>query len=148
MKGLLLSGIGMLIFCLWNINSRAVESDVKDSLLCNPVTKTDKLNTVYAVLKGEVMIPESKFTSVLFEYGKTKKYGNSLHVLPEYGKQGKADISVGVTGLEPGTIYHYRLIVVNETRICYGDDQTFTTLPLSPVVMPAKKELSFQSCRK
>jgi NHL repeat len=39
-----------------------------------------------------------------------------------------------LTGLEAGSTYHYRLLLENENGAASSYDQTFTTLPLAPVI--------------
>jgi hypothetical protein len=41
---------------------------------------------------------------------------------------------VALTGLRPGTTYHYRLVVTNASGTAYGPDETFTTAPATPPV--------------
>jgi len=66
---------------------------------------------------------------VWFEWGTTTSYGN------ETAKQEvslDANFSETITGLTPGTTYHYRAVIdlcghFTSDGICYGDDMTFTT---------------------
>ena len=82
-----------------------------------------------------------------FEWGLTPEYGNktarhdagmdnSNHdvVLPGEERWGQL-----ITGLSPGTVYHYRFVVRNENgETAYGADQTFTTkLPPGATTKPA-----------
>ena len=39
---------------------------------------------------------------------------------------------VVLSGLKPGTTYHYRLVVSNATGTSYGPDEAFTTAPATP----------------
>jgi Beta-propeller repeat len=39
-----------------------------------------------------------------------------------------------LTGLLPGTTYHYRMVVSNAAQTTYGPDETFTTAPATPPV--------------
>jgi Beta-propeller repeat len=41
---------------------------------------------------------------------------------------------VALTGLLPGTVYHYRMVVSNAAQTSYGPDETFTTAPATPPV--------------
>ena len=38
-------------------------------------------------------------------------------------------VSADLSGLMPGTTYHYRLVAINADGIAYGRDRTFKTLP-------------------
>jgi hypothetical protein len=39
---------------------------------------------------------------------------------------------VALTGLRPGTTYHYRMVATNAAETVYGPDETFTTSPATP----------------
>ena len=61
---------------------------------------------------------------VWFEWGTTTSYGN------ETAKQEvslDANFSETITGLTPGTTYHYRTVIDVCQYKDYGDDMTFTT---------------------
>ena len=81
-----------------------------------------------ATLNGEVNANYLS-TVVTFEYGTTTAYGNSLTSTesPVTGNTG-TPVSVDLTGLTAGTIYHFRIKAVNELGTTYGEDETFTTL--------------------
>lgn len=67
-------------------------------------------------------------TTYRFEYGKTKSYGAAMP-LPEGGAgEGRlsAEVTQAITGLESGTLYHYRLVATNSAGTSYGEDRTVT----------------------
>jgi len=68
-------------------------------------------------------------TGVSFEYGETLKYGKIAIYSYNY-VYGNSDtpISVDITGLLPGTLYHYRINTANGMGGGIGNDLTFTTL--------------------
>lgn len=70
--------------------------------------------------------PLGKATQFYFEYGPEKSYGEKT--APQYGGVQITPRSAFATlsGLKPGTEYHYRLVGVNETGTSYGADATFT----------------------
>jgi len=85
--------------------------------------------------------PLGEPTSYRVEYGTTESYGSST---PEVGL-GSPEGAVGVrqvlTGLQPGTSYHYRFVATNtRTHVSVeGADRTFTTTGLvatSPTALP------------
>jgi phosphodiesterase/alkaline phosphatase D-like protein len=68
------------------------------------------------------------------EYGTTTSYGettSSVNVA-----DGTSDVAASRTlsGLEPGTVYHYRLVVTNSAGTAHGTDGTFTTAVALPGV--------------
>ena len=79
--------------------------------------------------KIEAKIDPSGFdTSYRFEWGPTESYGNSVPVSPE--SIGTATTRVGATlsGLSPGSAYHYRVLATNSTGTTETPDQTLETL--------------------
>jgi hypothetical protein len=63
-----------------------------------------------------------------FQYGTSPAYGQvtAIHQVPS----GTTDVSADVTGLMPGTTYHYRIVVSGtySEDDAFGADATFTTL--------------------
>ena len=82
--------------------------------------------------------PRSQATTYRFEYGPTTAYGESVPTpdaaLSDDGEGGVA-VAVVVSGLEPATTYHFRVVAHNAGGTSYGSDQTFTTRV--PSLLPA-----------
>jgi streptogramin lyase len=66
-------------------------------------------------------------TSYVVQYGTTTSYGSSTasRDLPADGSPSR--VNVQLAGLQPGTLYHYRLVAANKQGTTFGDDRTFTT---------------------
>lgn len=79
-----------------------------------------------AVLTGTVF-PESTQTMYLFELGASTAYGTQIFGGEAGREGGPVPVSVAVGNLQPGTVYHYRLIAVNAVGTSIGPDRTFTT---------------------
>lgn len=76
-------------------------------------------------------------TTVTFEYGPTTAYGSAVTV-PANGV-GPFPIGATLTGLAPGTTYHFRVRAINEEgEAVPGVDTTFAT-PAAPVPTPVLK---------
>jgi hypothetical protein len=90
--------------------------------------------TTAAMLNGSVN-PNGTPATYWFEYGTTTTYGSSVPAPPADAGSGTSDVpvSVPVTGLAPGSTYHYRLVAQGPGGTQTGADQTFTT-PSPPVV--------------
>jgi hypothetical protein len=87
-----------------------------------------------AKLNGTVN-PNKEDTTFFFEYGTTAGYGAKTAVQPSVsGNAGKA-VSVAVSGLNPGTTYHFRLVATNPSGTDMGNDLTFTTAGV-PYTLP------------
>ena len=75
-------------------------------------------------------------TTVYFEYGQTTAYGTQTAVQPGgSGTTGQA-VSASVSGLTPGTTYHFRLVGTSNAGTTFGADQTFTTAGVAPDTTP------------
>lgn len=81
-----------------------------------------------ATLAGTVN-PSGLATTWQFELGKTTAYGTKAPATASSAGAGTANVpvSTGVTGLEPGTTYHYRLTAANADGTTVGADGTFST---------------------
>ena len=66
-------------------------------------------------------------TTARFEYGPTTGYGSFTAIQTFPAGNFYADLNAGITGLLPGTLYHYRLVAVNGNGTTQGVDLTFTT---------------------
>ena len=79
-----------------------------------------------ATLTGR-LTPMGRSTQFYFEYGPDEHYGHrteqqygGLQITPRFSK-------AAIEGLKPGTLYHYRLVGVNESGTATGNDATFRT---------------------
>jgi len=68
-------------------------------------------------------------TTYRFEYGLTDEYGATAPVPDGVlgAGQESQQVSGTLTGLEPATTYHYRLVASNTTGTAEGENHTFTT---------------------
>jgi hypothetical protein len=72
-------------------------------------------------------------TGYVFQYGTTSGYGGQTPLAPAGNGTISIKLSQSVSGLQPGTTYHYRIVGVNSTGTANGNDRTFKTasVPLS-----------------
>jgi len=71
-------------------------------------------------------------TVVSFDYGTDATYGNNVAATPgTIGGSVASAVGATLTGLIPGTTYHFRVHAVNAAGTGYGGDFTFTT-PATP----------------
>jgi hypothetical protein len=81
-----------------------------------------------ATLNGTV-IANYLSTSVTFEYGTTTAYGNTVNAIPNpVTGNNSTNVSANLSGLNSGTIYHFRVKAVNSLGITTGSDDTLTTI--------------------
>ena len=83
-----------------------------------------------ATLAGSVN-PKGSPTSYRFEYGTTTAYGSSSSATDAGAGVNAVAASASLSGLAPGTTYHYRVVASNSGGVAPGGDQTFTTTPAS-----------------
>ena len=93
-----------------------------------PVTApATSISATGATLNGRVNA-NGFSTVVSFDYGPTTAYGTSVTSTPNpvTGSSATA-VSAAITGLNPGTTYHFRVNGTNSQGTTNGGDQTFTT---------------------
>jgi hypothetical protein len=97
-----------------------------------------------ASLNGTVN-PNASNTSYYFQYGPTKAYGGQSAIADAGGGTHGVSVSLSVTGLQPLTLYHYRLVAVNAAGAALGDDRTFLTtkVPLSLQILASPNPVLF-----
>jgi hypothetical protein len=117
------------------INERiASTSDVTNysSPLVAPGVETGAASSVgetEALLNGTIDAIGAQ-TTYHFDYGLTDAYGSSVPTGTEASAGGGHllhPVSRTITGLAPGTTYHYRLVASNAAGTTEGADRTFTT---------------------
>ncbi len=81
-----------------------------------------------ATVEGTVNPDQTTLSSCHFQYGASSSYGQeaSCSSFPTTGAT-SSPVSATLTGLTPGTIYHYRVLATNQVNTSYGEDKTFTT---------------------
>ena len=88
-----------------------------------------------AVLSGTVD-PQGGKTTYQIEYGATEAYGGTVPQpegeLPN--SLGKQSFGYQITGLEAGTLYHFRITATNANDTTHGEDHTFTTFPFTAIL--------------
>ncbi len=85
-----------------------------------------------AILNGSVD-PRGQETDYSFQYGATRSYGSQTPIAPAGSGTKTIRVSQSVSGLQPLTTYHYRIVASSPAGTTKGDDRTFTTpaIPLS-----------------
>ena len=91
-----------------------------------------------ATVNGTVN-PNGAATTWQFEYGTTTGYGSKAPTTAGNAGSGTSNqaVSTTLTGLDPGTTYHYRLTATSSGDTVVGTDGLFTTLAAPTVVTGA-----------
>jgi hypothetical protein len=88
-----------------------------------------------ATLNG-VVNPEGSSTSYWFNWGPTDSYGNETDFGDAGSGTGQVPVSAALTGLSPGTTYHFQLVAIGADGTV-GRDLTFTTATSQTAPAPA-----------
>jgi WD40 repeat protein len=110
---------------------RSFEVAAPPTASTSPATE---VGTSEAILQGSVN-PSGIKASYQFEYGLTSAYGKAVPAAPKNVGPGSqaAAVHQTVAGLEPNTIYHYRITATSGAGTAQGSDETFTTASPAPV---------------
>ena len=102
-----------------------------------PTVTTDVANGISstaATLNGTVNANNAS-TTVTFEYGTTTGYGSTVTAVPSpITGTSNTSVNYALSGLEPNTTYHYRVVARNTAGAAQGADQTFKTPPVTASV--------------
>jgi hypothetical protein len=97
-----------------------------------------------AVLTGSVN-PNGSNTSYYFQYGLTKAYGSQTTIADAGAGTKTVPVRLPISGLQPLTVYHYRLVAVNAAGPSIGDDEKLLTtkVPLSLAILSSPNPVPF-----
>ncbi len=104
-------------------------ADVTFSTGSAPVVATGSASAIgptSAIVDGTVN-PNGQSTSWYFEYGTTTSYGSKTASHSAGSGTQAMSISTTLSGLTPGTTYHFRLVATNAAGTSPGADHTFGT---------------------
>jgi hypothetical protein len=92
-----------------------------------------------ATLHGKVD-PNGLNTKYFFEYGTTVAYGTPTSQASAGGGNGWVQVAAVVSGLEPNTTYHFRLVATNSKGTTRSGDLTFQTATAPPDPDPGEPD--------
>ncbi|HEX6229052.1 MAG TPA: hypothetical protein VFZ41_06260, partial [Solirubrobacterales bacterium] len=97
-----------------------------------------------ATLQADIN-PNRWATVYAFEYGPSSAYGETTEISSVIGNdQFDHSVDENISNLEPGTVYHFRVVAINFSGTAYGPDQTFVT-PAAPQIIIASASATGQS---
>ena len=90
---------------------------------------TGGLSTNSATIEGSVAPNRNAVSKCAFQYGTSTSYGTEVPCAQTVVGTGLSPtiVTAALTGLVPGTTYHYRVVASNGDGTSYGVDATFTT---------------------
>jgi hypothetical protein len=97
-----------------------------------------------ATLTGSVN-PNGSGTSYYFQYGLTRMYGGQTTILNAGAGIKNVHVSAAITGLQPLSVYHYRIVAVNGSGATIGKDRVLQTtkVPLSLAILASPNPVVF-----
>ena len=127
----------LYMFCLVDRDEAGATVGSSETFTTLPASPTVEgeaasgVSSTAGTLEGQVN-PNNQVTSCEIQYGTTNAYGTKAPCEPAslegFGNQRAA---LSVTGLTPGTIYHFRIVAENAGKEkTEGPDQTVTTVPM------------------
>jgi hypothetical protein len=117
-----------------------------------PAAPTTTTGTVSNVTYSSVILygyvnPRGQATTYAFQYGTTTGYGLQAPLAAAGSGISNTRVSQALTGLQPFTLYHFRIIASSSAGKALGTDHTFTTgkLPLSLQIVGSPNPVAFGS---
>jgi 2',3'-cyclic-nucleotide 2'-phosphodiesterase (5'-nucleotidase family) len=110
-----------------NVEPVAPYGDAAVHFTPGPITSTPTNVTPSGATLGGSFNPYGVQTSIHFEYGTDTNYGNSTATQDIGSGNGIVNFNTPLAGLQAGTLYHVRAVIVANGVTTYGTDQTFTT---------------------
>jgi hypothetical protein len=97
-----------------------------------------------ATLDGSVN-SRGQETNFAMQYGPTHSYGSQTPLSPAGKGTNTIKVSQSVSGLQPLTTYHYRIVATSPAGTTRGKDRTFTTpkIPLSVAITGVPDPVAF-----
>lgn len=99
----------------WAASSPTVTTGPATNVMTTSATLTATVN------------PNGNQTGVGFQYGITSAYGQASNTHAIGSGTKPVTVTSTITGLTPGTVYHYHVIALNKAGSASGADRTFTT---------------------
>jgi hypothetical protein len=84
------------------------------------------ITAVDATLNGS-LDPAGLATQCYFDYGSDTNYGQTTSTPPGDDDAGSLNFAKDVSGLQPNSVYHFRIVCTNVFGTTVGSDQSFTT---------------------
>jgi hypothetical protein len=118
-----------------------------EGAVTRPTVSTGKAREISygsAVLTGSID-PNGNDTSYYFQYGVTKAYGGQTAIAGAGAGIHTVSVRLPITGLQPLTVYHYRLVAVNAGGASIGADASLLTtkVPLSLQILASPNPVVF-----
>jgi phosphodiesterase/alkaline phosphatase D-like protein len=113
-----------------NASGTTFGGDRTFSTALSPVVATGAAQGVGATTATAVgsIDPRGRATTWYMEYGTSTRYGSQTPKRSAGPGSGARSVGVSISGLTPGTTYHYRLVATSDAGTSRGADVSFATL--------------------
>lgn len=113
----------------WNVGSIRYNSTVPLTLPPPPTVTAETPTAISSdgAVLNETVNQNGPPATVYFQYGTNAAYGSVTGTQSFGSGTSNMLVSATLSGLQPGTTYHYRVVAATNTGVTYGSDQTFTT---------------------
>ena len=99
------------------------------------INAATNLTVASATVNGTVN-PFNLSTTVKFEYGLNTNYGNEIAATPTpVTGANPVAVSAALSNLSPNTVYHFRIVAINNAGTTTSSDQALTTSPSAPALV-------------
>ncbi len=117
-------------------NAQAQNHGEDQTFTTPAVTPTYVPNPAQNVTSGSVALsgsvnPGGENTAVYFLYGTSTNYGGQTTAVELGNGTSSLDVSAPLSNLQPGTVYHFQIVITNTDGVTKGSDQMFSTPALS-----------------
>lgn len=122
-------GLAVIVWLVWAASASATSPTIGAEYITNAASTSASL--------GAGIAPNETPVTYYFQYGPSAAYGSEVPAAPGVSISANASetqVTQHVQGLQPSTLYHYRVIVVGESQpgeftTLDGSDGTFRTQP-------------------
>jgi hypothetical protein len=125
-----------------NVNATGSGTDTTFTTLGAGITngRIQEAGADSATLTAQIN-PNGQSTTYHLEYGTDTSYGQSTPESPPIGADNtNHPIRLTLTGLAPGTTYHWRVVATSAAGIARGSDHLFATHASTPAVAPCAND--------
>jgi hypothetical protein len=137
------SALTLLGICMATLVPAALASSAAPAVVTHAASQVAYAT---AVLNGSVTAHDTQ-TTYYFQYGTTSAYGSQTAAGDAGTGTAAVPVSATVTGLQPATTYHFRLVALNAAGARAGGDRSFKTaaIPLSLQILGAPNPTTYAS---
>jgi hypothetical protein len=125
----------VMAICVWGL---ALVCLTAPALAAPPTVEGQSFSNVgssSATLSGTINAG-GDLTSYRFEYGTSSSYGSTTPLTSAGSGSEGVSVLAQVEGLQPDTLYHLRVVAMNEDGVVQGDDLTLSTFPANSPGLP------------